>query len=143
MAATTAPIRTTGSIHPAPAAVTASSRGVAELASREGPSVVKTANATTAYTTSAIPRAIGMARGMVRAGSRTSSPSVAMRAYPAKAKNNRPAACSTPRHDVPVRSRAAISTLPEPAAVATTAASTDNTIATMTRVSHADFCTPT
>lgn len=37
-----------------------------------------------------------MARGMIRAGSRTSSPMVAMRAYPAKAKNRSPPACRTP-----------------------------------------------
>ena len=44
-----------------------------------------------------------IARGMVRAGSRTSSPIVAIRAYPAKAKNNSPAACRTPYSEVPVR----------------------------------------
>ena len=36
--------------------------------------------ATAAYTSSVSANAIGIARGMVRAGSRTSSPSVAMRA---------------------------------------------------------------
>ena len=46
---------------------------------------------------------------MVRAGSRTSSPRVAIRAYPANAKNNRPAACSTPptAAPAPTSSRAA------------------------------------
>ena len=37
-----------------------------------------------------------MARRRVREGSRTSSPSVAMRAYPAKAKNSSPAAVNAP-----------------------------------------------
>ncbi len=37
-----------------------------------------------------------IARGIVRLGSRTSSPSVASRAYPANAKNSRAAPWSTP-----------------------------------------------
>ncbi len=52
--------------------------------------------ATTAYSAVAPVRARRTARGMVRAGSRTSSPRVAIRAYPAKAKNSSPAACSVP-----------------------------------------------
>ncbi len=42
--------------------------------------------ATAAYTSSVVPRATTTARGMVRLGSVTSSPSVAIRAYPAKPK---------------------------------------------------------
>ncbi|CNH35034.1 Uncharacterised protein [Mycobacterium tuberculosis] len=40
-----------------------------------------------------------IALGMVRVGSRTSSPIVAIRAYPANAKNSNPADCSTPYTD--------------------------------------------
>ena len=47
-------------------------------------------------TASVMPSATGIARGIVRAGSRTSSPRVATRAYPANAKNSSPAACRMP-----------------------------------------------
>ena len=40
-----------------------------------------------------------MARGIVVSGSRTSSPRVAIRAYPANAKNNSPADCRIPYAD--------------------------------------------
>ena len=40
-----------------------------------------------------------MARGIVVSGSRTSSPRVAIRAYPAKAKKSRPADCRIPYAD--------------------------------------------
>ena len=54
------------------------------------------ATSTSAYTTMTIEIATTTARGIVRAGSRTSSPSVAMRAYPANAKKQNPAPPSTP-----------------------------------------------
>ena len=54
--------------------------GAADRASRELPNAASTAIATTAYTTKAIPNAVGIARRMVRDGSRTSSPNVAIRA---------------------------------------------------------------
>jgi hypothetical protein len=75
-----------------PAARTASASGAFAEASAALPNSLSTATATTAYTTRVMPSAIGMARGIVRAGSRTSSPSVAILAYPANAKNNNPAA---------------------------------------------------
>ena len=93
-----------------------------------------------AYTVSVMPKASGMALGMVRAGSRTSSPRVAMRAYPAKAKNNSPAACSTPLMLPPVR--VIRSAWPATATVTTTPASIASTPATITRVSNADFWIP-
>lgn len=46
------------------------------------PNTAITATATRAYTARVMPSASGMARGIVRAGSRTSSPSVAMRRWP-------------------------------------------------------------
>jgi hypothetical protein len=80
---------------------------------------------------------------MVRAGSRTSSPSVAIRAYPANAKNNSPAAWSTPPTGMSDGSaRFADRAPPELSTTATTASSTASTTPTMTRVSSADFCTP-
>ena len=90
-----------------------------------------------------MPSAIGMARGMVRAGSRTSSPSVAIRAYPANAKNSNPAACSTPRDADVVAER-------QPCAVDVAEAEEDDHHrgehrqhrATMARVSIADFWMP-
>ena len=90
-----------------------------------------------------MPSAIGMARGMVFSGSVTSSPSVAMRAYPAKAKNINPAACSTPYAvtSPPSVSRAA-SAPPKPSSTVTTSASTASTAATMIRVSNAERWTP-
>ena len=78
--AVAAPTRTTG-VHasqvPDPTAV---ARGAALSAMRCGPRVRSRVTATTAYTPTASPSASGMARGIVRSGSRTSSPSVAMRA---------------------------------------------------------------
>ena len=65
-----------------------------------------------------------------------------MRAYPANAKNNRPAACSTPPRAVVTRSSRTPSTSPDPSTITTTAASTASTIATMTRVTSADFWMP-
>lgn len=91
------PRRTTGSSQPAPAARTTSVSGAAACASCCGPSASRAATATAAYTIKVIARAVGIARGMVRCGARTSSPSVAIRAYPAKAKNNSPAP-ATPGH---------------------------------------------
>ena len=75
-----------------------------------------------------------MARGIVLAGSRTSSPRVAIRAYPAKAKNSSPADCSTasglasnPSDATPVEP-ASGPTTPEP----TTTARTSRTATTIT-----------
>ena len=59
---------------------TASATGAADAAVPTGPSTDSTATATTAYTTTAPASAITIARGITRAGSRTSSPSVAIRA---------------------------------------------------------------
>ncbi len=85
-----------------------------------------------------------MALGMVRAGCRTSSPSVAMRAYPAKAKNSSPAACKTPptviAPDGTTRERSA---RPLARQATTATASTTRTTATIARVSQAALCTPT
>ena len=89
-----------------------------------------------------------MARGIVRAGSRTSSPSVAMRAYPANAKNSSPADCSTPYQPTsppasppPRASSTAVarcaSAAPPARQAATTTASTSSTTVTTTRVSRA------
>lgn len=80
---------------------------------------------------------------MVRAGSRTSSPRVAMRAYPAKAKNSRPPACSTPATppENPMSSRPA-SAAPDDRHTTTTEARTARTTATIARVSQADFWMP-
>lgn len=66
-----------------------------------------------------------------------------MRAYPANAKNSRPAAWSTPVTVAsgPMSSRA-VSAPAEVRAVTATAASTARTTTTMTRVRNADFCTP-
>ncbi len=66
-----------------------------------------------------------------------------MRAYPAKAKNSRPAACSTPVTvaSEPTSSRT-VSAADEVRLATTTAASTASTTATTTRVSHADFWIP-
>lgn len=88
-----------------------------------------------------MPSARGTARGIVRAGSRTSSPRVAIRAYPANAKKSSPAAWSNPAPppDSPTSGRPAAD---DPRQVATTAARTASTSATIARVSHADFCTP-
>ncbi|CKS39818.1 Uncharacterised protein [Mycobacterium tuberculosis] len=79
-AATAAPICTTGISQFTPATRMASDNGAAARASRCGPNTAITATATMAYTARVMPSASGMARGIVRAGSRTSSPSVAMRA---------------------------------------------------------------
>ena len=70
--------------------------GAVAAASASSPRSSSRLTATTAYSTNTIPSAVTMARPMVRRGSRTSSPIVATRAYPAKAKNSRPADCSTP-----------------------------------------------
>ena len=79
-AATPAATRTTGSAHVQPAAPTTSTSGATDAASRSGPSAPSAAVPTAAYTTTTMPNAIAIARGIVRDGSRTSSPSVAMRA---------------------------------------------------------------
>jgi hypothetical protein len=94
--ASAAPMRTTGARGPAPAACTAVVSGATAAASRSGPAASSAATPTTRYTATVISRAMGMARGMVRRGSRTSSPMVAMRAYPANAKNSSPVACRMP-----------------------------------------------
>ena len=124
-----------------PAARTASASGALADASPALPNSPAPRPRPPRTPTSVMPSAIGIARGMVRAGSRTSSPSVAMRAYPANAKNSSPAACSTPRDaDVVAQSPAASRpTSPKPRTTTTTAASTASTTATMIRVSSADL----
>ncbi len=79
-AAATAPARTTGTSSGMPATRTVSANGVVVELNSCGPSTVNAAMATTAYTAVAEASAMGIARGMVRAGSRTSSPRVAIRA---------------------------------------------------------------
>ena len=93
-----------------------------------------------AYTNSVIVSAIRMAFWMVRAGSRTSSPSVAIRAYPANAKNSSPAAWSRPRG--PAKALPVTAAPPPRRHAIATAISTASTSATITRVAQADFCTP-
>ena len=78
-AAAAAPARTTGSKPPAPAARTASAKGAAAVANRSGPSTASAVIATVVYTARVMASEIPTARGMVRAGSRTSSPRVAIR----------------------------------------------------------------
>ena len=95
--AAAAPTRTTGCVHPQPDAAAASASGAADAAVASGPSTASTVIATIAYTATAIDE-----REHDRAGDRaariacTSSPIVAMRAYPAKAKNSRPPDCRMP-----------------------------------------------
>ena len=55
-------------------------RGVAGARHLATGTTASTVTATSAYSASTAPRASGIARGIVRAGSRTSSPSVAIRA---------------------------------------------------------------
>ncbi|MGH2704333.1 MAG: hypothetical protein ACRDJ4_04355 [Actinomycetota bacterium] len=62
-----------------PAAI-ASAKGAAESATLRGPSTRSMLASVTRYSSRAIPKASGIAPGIVRAGSRTSSPSVAIRA---------------------------------------------------------------
>lgn len=73
---------------------------------------------------------------MARSGSRTSSPSVAIRAYPANAKKSRPAAVSTPCAPTSTGavSRSAVTC---GAPVTATTASTVSTTATRIRVAVA------
>ncbi len=78
--AAAAPIRTTGWVQPHPEAAATSARGAVDAAVASGPSTASTVTATIAYTATARPRASTMARGIVRRGSLTSSPIVAMRA---------------------------------------------------------------
>ena len=74
------PTRTTTSVQsPALTWPTAAS-GVAVAAVPAGPSTASTVTATTAYSVTVMASAITIARGMVRAGSTTSSPRVAIRA---------------------------------------------------------------
>ena len=79
-------------------------------------------------------------------GSRTSSPIVAIRAYPAKAKNSRPAACSTPytpRSECRRRPTAGrVGRRPPARHAATTTARAASTTTTMIRVSRAVRVTP-
>jgi hypothetical protein len=84
---------------------------------------------------------IVIALGIVRSGDRTSSPMVAMRAYPANAKNSRPADCSTPYTDPSVPPANDAGSKPD-APAATTTASTASTSTTMTRASCAVRVTP-
>ncbi len=86
-----------------------------------------------------------IARGIVRRGSRTSSPIVAMRAYPAKAKNSSPADCSTPYQPWGPAAMARLSAEPAPDAEAatTTSASTASTTTTIAFVRAAVRVTPT
>ncbi len=79
-AATPAATRTTGSAQLHPAAATTSTSGAPEAASSCGPSDTRAAEPTATYTVMTIANAMPIARGIVREGSRTSSPSVAMRA---------------------------------------------------------------
>ncbi len=81
-AATPAPTRTTGTSQGVPAARTASATGAVASTRASDPSTARTATATHAYTTSVMPKASGIPRGMVRAGSRTSSPRVAITGVP-------------------------------------------------------------
>ena len=78
--ATPAPARTNGPSHDAPLASTTSRSGASLAARSATGTTARTVTATSAYSASTAPRASGIARGIVRAGSRTSSPSVAMRA---------------------------------------------------------------
>jgi hypothetical protein len=75
-----APTRTTGSTDPRSAADNTDTNGDVDEASTSEPPATNAATPTTTYTATVIPNASGIARGMVRAGSRTSSPIVAMRA---------------------------------------------------------------
>ena len=88
-----------------------------------------------------MPSAIGIAFGIVCSGSRTSSPSVAIRAYPAKAKKSRAADCSTPYtpplHRDAAPPRFAVSASPLAAIVTTTISSASTDAATSTRASPA------
>ena len=77
---------------------------------------------------------------MVRRGSTTSSPSVAIRAYPANAKKSRPADCSTPPGSTPVRF--AVDAVPPASAATTTTASVASVSTTITRLTRADRWTP-
>ncbi len=79
-AATAAPTRTIGTKPGCPAEETASASGAVADASVVLPSSASTVTATAAYTSSVRPSEMRMARGIVRAGSSTSSPRVAMRA---------------------------------------------------------------
>ena len=87
-------------------------------------------------------RAMEIARGIVRAGSRTSSPIVAIRAYPAKAKKSRPAACSTPYAPALVDHDGTSAAEGDTTSTATTVARTTRVQATRMRVRRAVLVTP-
>src|SRR5690606_33634025 len=141
-AATTAPARTTGVSQPAPAASTTSDNGAVAVANPSAPSVTSAATPTSVYTTTVIAKAIGTARGMVRAGSRTSSPRVAIRAYPANAKNSNPAAPSTSTTEPTSPPSREGTGAPPTHPVTTTVASTARVVATRNLVAPAVVRTP-
>ena len=78
--ATVAPTRTTGDNAAHLPCSTAVASGATLAARVVAPTAASAQTATSAYTANAMPSASGIARGIVRAGSATSSPSVAIRA---------------------------------------------------------------
>ncbi len=77
-------------------APTSSASGAVDEARASVPSSVTVRIPIVTYIARTIASAPTIARGRVRRGSRTSSPSVAMRAYPAKLKKSNPADCRIP-----------------------------------------------
>src|SRR5512132_556278 len=138
-----APTRTTGPSIGQPLLSTTATSGAGVRAISAPPTAASALTATSAYTASAMASASGMARGIVRVGATTSSPSVAIRAYPANAKNRKPAACSVSyppgTDDGNARDHSA---LPLPSDAATTSARHTSTITTMTFVAPAVLVTP-
>ena len=76
--ATAAPTPTSGTAQSASTASTALTSGLELDARASEPRARSTETATTAYIATVMPSASGIARGIVRSGSRTSSPSVAI-----------------------------------------------------------------